>query len=113
MAPPGNQAANGENKPQPVASGETGLLDSLLKPVMVLGSSEAVNTAVIGEMGFSILFRLAIRSEVELGLLKEVRLKGVGLVRNFFVVYKSEKHLGLPALKLKAYLKSKNDLDDF
>ena len=28
VAPPGNQAANGENKPQPVASGETGLLDS-------------------------------------------------------------------------------------
>jgi len=24
----GNQAANGENKPQPVISGETGLLDS-------------------------------------------------------------------------------------
>jgi len=29
VAPPGNQAANGENKPQPVASGETGLFDSL------------------------------------------------------------------------------------
>ena len=27
-APPGNQAGNGENKPQPVALGETGLLDS-------------------------------------------------------------------------------------
>jgi len=29
VAPPGNQAENGENKPQPVASGETGLLDSI------------------------------------------------------------------------------------
>jgi hypothetical protein len=29
VAPPGNQAANGENKPQPVISGETGLLDSI------------------------------------------------------------------------------------
>jgi len=28
VSPPGNQATNGENKPQPVASGETGLLDS-------------------------------------------------------------------------------------
>jgi hypothetical protein len=28
VAPPGNQAVNGENKPQPVVSGETGLLDS-------------------------------------------------------------------------------------
>lgn len=84
-----------------------------LKPVMVLGSSEAVKMAVIGEMGFSILSRLAIRSEVELGLLKEVRLKDVGLIRNFFVVYKSEEHLVLPSLKLKEYLKSKTDLDHF
>jgi hypothetical protein len=30
VAPPGNQAANGENKPQPVISGETGLLDSII-----------------------------------------------------------------------------------
>jgi hypothetical protein len=29
VAPPGNQAVNGENKPQPVVSGETGLLDSI------------------------------------------------------------------------------------
>ena len=33
MAPPGNQAANGENKPQPVISGETGLLDPPLNSV--------------------------------------------------------------------------------
>ena len=82
-----------------------------LKPVMVLGSSEAVKMAVIGEMGFSILSRLAIRSEVELGLLKEVRLKDVNLIRDFFVVYKSEEHLDLPSLKLKEYLKSKTELD--
>jgi len=29
VAPPGNQAANGENKPQPAVFGETGLLDSI------------------------------------------------------------------------------------
>jgi len=32
VAPPGNQAVNGENKPQPVASEEAGLLDSSTKP---------------------------------------------------------------------------------
>ena len=82
-----------------------------MKKVMILGSSEAVKMAVIGEMGFSILSRLAIRSEVELGLLKEVRLKDVNLIRDFFVVYKSEEHLDLPSLKLKEYLKSKTELD--
>jgi hypothetical protein len=31
MAPPGNQTVNGENKHQPSASGETGLLDSNIR----------------------------------------------------------------------------------
>lgn len=81
-----------------------------LKTVMVLGSTEAIKMAIIGGMGFSILSRLAIRSEVELGLLKEICLKGVDMVRDFFVVYKSEKHLSVPALKLKDFLKSKREL---
>jgi hypothetical protein len=32
VAPPGNQAANGENKLQPVAMGGSGLLDNHLLP---------------------------------------------------------------------------------
>jgi hypothetical protein len=45
-----------------------------------------------------------------LGLLKEIHLKGVDMVRDFFVVFKSEKHLSVPAVKLKEYLKSKKGL---
>jgi hypothetical protein len=41
VAPPGNQAVNGENKPQPVASGETGLLDSKQKNEFWLKLSES------------------------------------------------------------------------
>ncbi len=78
-----------------------------LKTVMVLGNTEAVKMAVIGKMGFSIVSRLAARSEVELGLLKEVRIKNVNMSRDFFVVYKSEENLSVPALRLKDYLKSK------
>lgn len=81
-----------------------------LKSVMVLGSTEAVKMAVIGEMGFSIVSRLAISSEVKLGLLKEVRLKNIDMVRDFFVVFKSEEGLSVPAMKLKEYLKSKKNL---
>jgi DNA-binding transcriptional LysR family regulator len=78
-----------------------------LKTVMVLGSTEAVKMAVVGKMGFSIISRLATRSEVELGLLKEVRLKNLNMTRDFFVVFKSEKNLSVPALKLKEFLKNK------
>ena len=85
-----------------------------LKTVMVLGSTEAIKMAVIGEMGFSIISRLATQSEVGLGLLKEIRLKNVNMKRDFFVVYKSEENLSIPALKLKEYLKSKKrKLDHF
>jgi len=78
-----------------------------LKTVMVLGNTEAVKMAVIGKMGFSIVSRLAARSEVELGLLKEVRIKNVNMSRDFFIVSKSEENLSVPALRLKEYLKSK------
>ena len=78
-----------------------------LKTVMVLGKTEAVKMAVIGKMGFSIVSRLAARSEVELGLLKEVRIKNVNMSRDFFIVSKSEENLSVPALRLKEYLKSK------
>ena len=78
-----------------------------LKTVMVLGNTEAVKMAVIGKMGFSIVSRLAARSEVELGLLKEVQIKNVKMSRDFFVVFKSEENLSVPALRLKEYLKSK------
>jgi hypothetical protein len=37
----GNQAANGENKPQPVISGETGLLESKKKTPGVYGEDVA------------------------------------------------------------------------
>lgn len=86
---------------------ETYLKGKQLKTVMVLGNTEAVKMAVIGKMGFSIVSRLATRSEVELGLLKEVRIRDVTMSRNFFVVFKSEENLSVPALRLREYLKSK------
>jgi len=86
---------------------EAHLKENQLKTVMVLGNTESVKMAVIGKMGFSIVSRLAARSEVELGLLKEVRIKGVNMSRDFFVVAKFEENLSVPALRLKEYLRSK------
>ena len=78
-----------------------------LKTVMVLGSTEAVKMAVIGKMGFSIVSRLAIRAEVELGLLKEIPIKGVTMARDFYAIYRSERNLSVPALRLKDFLVEK------
>jgi DNA-binding transcriptional LysR family regulator len=78
-----------------------------LKTVMVLGSTEAVKRAVMGKMGFSIVSRLAVRSEVELGLLTEIPVEKVKMARDFFAVYRSEQHLSMPALRLKEFLIAK------
>jgi DNA-binding transcriptional LysR family regulator len=80
-----------------------------LRTVMVLGSTEAVKMAVIGRMGFSIVSRLAVRSEVELGLLNEISIKGVTMVRDFFAIYRSERGLSVPALTLKEFLREKKE----
>jgi LysR family transcriptional regulator, transcriptional activator of the cysJI operon len=84
-----------------------------LRPAMVLGSTESVKMAVIGEMGFAVTSRLAIRSEVELGLLKEVQVKDLDMKRDFFVAFKSEKDLSVPSMKLKDYLKTIRDLRQY
>ncbi len=78
-----------------------------LKTVMVLGSTEAVKMAVVGKMGFAIVSRLAVRSEIELGLLKEIPIRNLTMARDFFAVFKSERNLSVPALKLKEFLEGK------
>jgi DNA-binding transcriptional LysR family regulator len=75
-----------------------------LKTVMVLGSTEAVKMAVAGRMGFSIVSRLAVRTETELGLLRAVPIQGITMARDFHVVYRSQKSLTVPALKFREFL---------
>jgi DNA-binding transcriptional LysR family regulator len=81
--------------------------ESKLRTVMVLGSTEAVRMAVMGKMGYSIVSQLAVQSEIEMGLLKAIPIRNLPMVRDFHVVCKSEKHLSVPALRLKEFLKAK------
>jgi DNA-binding transcriptional LysR family regulator len=78
-----------------------------LKTVMVLGSTEAVKMAVVGRMGFSIVSRLAVRTEMELGLLRAVPIQGITMARDFHAVYRSQKSLTVPALRFREFLEAK------
>jgi len=78
-----------------------------LRTVTVLGSTEAVKMAVMGKMGFSIVSHLAVRAEIEAGLLKAIPVQDLTMTRDFFLVFKSEKTLSIPAAKLKEFLKGK------
>lgn len=60
--------------------------ERLLKVGMELGSTAAVKEALMEGLGFSILSRAAIRREVQHGLIREVRIQGLDLVRPFYRV---------------------------
>jgi len=58
-----------------------------LNTIMTLGSSESIKSSVEGGAAFSIISDLAVKREIELGLLKQVKAKGMNLKRRFVLVY--------------------------
>ena len=58
-----------------------------LKTIMTLGSSEAVKSAVESGVAYGIVSKMAVRREIEMGLLKQVRIKDIVLKRKFLIVY--------------------------
>ena len=60
--------------------------ERLLKVGMELGSTAAVKEALMEGLGFSILSRAAIRREVQHGLIEELRIEGLDLIRPFYRV---------------------------
>lgn len=58
-----------------------------LRIVMRLGSSEALKSAVESGVGYSIISNMAVKREMELGLLKQVPVRGMHLERKFLIVY--------------------------
>lgn len=58
-----------------------------LNVVMTLGSSEALKSAVESGVGYSVISNMAVKREIELGLLKQIPAKGMNLKRRFLVVY--------------------------
>jgi len=73
---------------------------------MELGSAAAIKEAVIEGLGVSVLSRASIRREVKAGLIKEVRLKGVKLERQFYQVTHRERTLSAVAKAFAQFLKS-------
>ena len=60
-------------------------------PRLVLGTTQAVVTAVEAKAGIAFMSSLAIRKSVDLGLVKVVRVEGMPLKRDFFCIYRRER----------------------
>ncbi|MFK5970022.1 MAG: LysR family transcriptional regulator [Candidatus Marithrix sp.] len=92
--------------------GQAGMSIDDLNIIMELGSVEAIKSAVVSGMGVSILSRAAIQKELQLGLLKEVKL-AIPLKRPFSFVYQKQKFRLLAIEELlsfaKNYCNARND----
>jgi DNA-binding transcriptional LysR family regulator len=60
-------------------------------PNIVLGTSQAVVSAVEARLGIAFVSNLAIQKSVALGLVKEVAIKGLSLSRDFYCIYRKER----------------------
>ncbi len=58
---------------------------------LVLGTTQAVVSAVEVEVGIAFVSNLAIKKSLALGLVKEVAIEGLRLRRDFYCVYRKEK----------------------
>jgi len=58
---------------------------------LVLGTSQAVVSAVDSRVGIAFVSNLAIKKSVALGLVKEVAVKGLNLKRDFYCIYRKER----------------------
>ena len=63
-----------------------------LKAIMTMGGSEALKSAVESGIGYGIVSNMAIRSEIKLGLLKQIKIRGEILKRSFLVVYSKKQY---------------------
>ena len=70
-----------------ILEGGLGLKKDDLNVVMSLGSTEAIKRGVIAGTGISIVPKIAIENELKLNLLKEVKIEGVDLFMDFYIVY--------------------------
>lgn len=82
-------------------SGTQGSLKSLLSsagfdldkwsPSLILGTTQAVISAVEAKMGIAFVSNLAIEKSLTLGLVKVVVIKGLKLGRDFYCIYRKER----------------------
>ncbi|MBI4689330.1 MAG: LysR family transcriptional regulator [Nitrospirae bacterium] len=74
----------------------------------ILGSTDAVKEAVKSGLGVSILSRIAVKSETRSGLLKETRIKGLNMKRNFYIITHKKRTLPKIYRLFFDYLKTKS-----
>jgi DNA-binding transcriptional LysR family regulator len=75
-----------------------------LQVAAVMGSNEAIRQAVKAGLGISIISRLAVEEDLKDGRLLEMRIKGLPLIRSFYLVTQKQRTLSPLAQEFMDYL---------
>jgi DNA-binding transcriptional LysR family regulator len=75
-----------------------------LQVVAEMGSNEAIRQAVKAGVGATIISRLAVQEDLELGRFKEIRINRLPMVRNFFIITHKQRSLSPLSLDFKEFL---------
>ncbi len=75
---------------------QKGILPSELKTVLECSTSESVKEGVLAGMGMAFLSRLAIERELALKLIRIVKVKGLAMKRDFYLVHMKNRSLTVP-----------------
>lgn len=83
---------------------KAGIDPSELQVAALLGSTASLKEALKAGLGVAILSRIAVRHELENGLLKEIRIKDLRMTRSFFLVTHKSRMLPAPYKSFQAYM---------
>ncbi len=100
------ERGSGTRKTMEVFLGQKGISIKDLNVVAQLGSTDAVKEAMKASLGVSIISRLAIEEELKQGTLKEIKLKGLDIKRNFYIISLKKRTLPLAYKRFYEYVLS-------
>jgi DNA-binding transcriptional LysR family regulator len=78
-----------------------------LSPVLILGTTQAVVSAVEARIGIAFISNLAIEKSLALGLVKTVAIKEVKLSRDFYCVYRKERVVSRLVTEFIAFVRAR------
>jgi len=79
------------------------------KPTLVLGTTEAVVIAVEAKAGIAFVSNLAIKKSAALGLVKEIKIEGIKLQRDFYCILRKRKVIPRPLEEFSDFIKQRLD----
>jgi DNA-binding transcriptional LysR family regulator len=88
---------------------EKGIDPKKLKVIMELGSTRAIITAVENGLGISVVSRIAAKNALELGKIREIRIKDMSLHRSLYLAWNKNKYHTYAFKAFLNYLQSQKD----